>query len=114
MRCALALLSSLLALPGLLAMAPSAGAQEACFRQTNQCVQEPFLTYWRTHGGLAIHGYPLSTASPEQLEDGKVYLVQYFERARFEYHPENPVPYDVLLGQFGREILGPTGGPNLP
>jgi hypothetical protein len=32
--------------------------------------------------------------------------VQYFERARFEYHPENPAPYDILLGQFGRQILG--------
>jgi hypothetical protein len=31
--------------------------------------------------------------------------VQYFERARFEHHPENAPPYDVLLGQFGRSIL---------
>jgi len=31
--------------------------------------------------------------------------VQYFERARFEYHPENPNPYMILLGQFGRRIL---------
>jgi len=30
--------------------------------------------------------------------------VQYFERARFEYHPENAAPYDILLGQFGRQI----------
>ena len=31
---------------------------------------------------------------------------QYFERARFEYHPENAgTPYEVLLGQFGRRIL---------
>jgi hypothetical protein len=32
--------------------------------------------------------------------------VQYFERARFEYHPENAAPYDVLLGQFGRQFAG--------
>jgi hypothetical protein len=31
--------------------------------------------------------------------------VQYFERARFEHHPENSAPNDVLLGQFGRRIL---------
>ena len=110
----LAYVAAILVLPGLLVAAPDAGAQEACFPETGQCVQEPFLTYWRTHGGLAIHGYPLSAASPEQLEDGKTYLVQYFERARFEYHPGNPAPYDVLLGQFGRTILGTTGGPNLP
>jgi hypothetical protein len=44
--------------------------------------------------------------------------VQYFERARLEYHPGNAgTPYAVLLGQFGRQILadvdllrsGPTG-----
>jgi hypothetical protein len=27
--------------------------------------------------------------------------VQYFERAVMEYHPENKVPYDVLLSQLG-------------
>jgi hypothetical protein len=30
--------------------------------------------------------------------------VQYFERTRLEYHPENAAPNDVLLGQFGRRI----------
>jgi len=42
---------------------------------------------------------------------------QYFERARFESHPENAgTPYTILLGQFGRRIreenallTGPTG-----
>jgi hypothetical protein len=33
--------------------------------------------------------------------DGKVYAVQYFERAVFEYHPENQPPYDVLLSHLG-------------
>ncbi len=42
--------------------------------------------------------------------DGKAYTVQYFERARFEWHPENPAPYDVLLGQFGRQILAQVDG----
>ena len=73
-----------------------------CFAQTGQCVHGDFFDYWHTHGGLAINGYPLSGLFPEQLEDGKVYLVQYFERVRMEYHPENPAPYNVLLGQFGR------------
>ena len=113
---ALGLVAAILVLPGLLAVAPDAGAQEVCFPETGQCVQEPFLTYWRTRGGLAIHGYPLSTASPEQLEDGKAYTVQYFERSRFEHHPEHAgTQFEVLLGQFGRRILAETaGGPNLP
>ncbi|HEX2186416.1 MAG TPA: peptidoglycan hydrolase, partial [Chloroflexota bacterium] len=84
---------------------PACGAQEACFTETGHCLAEPFLTYWRTHGGLAIHGYPLSTAGPEQLEDGKSYTVQYFERSRFEHHPEHAgTPFEVLLGHFGRAL----------
>jgi hypothetical protein len=47
---------------------------------------------------------PLSGVRLETLEDGKRYAVEYFERARFEYHPENAAPYDMLLGQFGRQI----------
>jgi hypothetical protein len=35
--------------------------------------------------------------------------VQYFERARFVYHPENASPYDILLGQFGRRVLAESG-----
>ncbi|GIV97011.1 MAG: hypothetical protein KatS3mg057_1668 [Herpetosiphonaceae bacterium] len=30
-------------------------------------------------------------------------LTQWFERARFEYHPSNPDPYKVLLGLLGTE-----------
>lgn len=63
-----------------------------------------FLAYWRIHGGLAVNGYPLSSEFEQQLEDGKTYTVQYFERVRLEYHPENSPPYDVLIGQFGRHF----------
>jgi len=67
-------------------------------------VAAPFLAYWRTHGGLALLGYPLSRELDVQLEDGKSYRVQYFERARLEYHPENAAPDNILLGQLGRAI----------
>ncbi len=75
---------------------------ERCFVETNQCVAGRFLAYWDTNGGLARNGYPLTPERREILEDGKEYTVQYFERVRMEYHPENAAPYDVLLGQFGR------------
>ena len=36
--------------------------------------------------------------------NGQTYRVQYFERARFEYHPENAGgENEVLLGLLGRE-----------
>ena len=65
-----------------------------------------FRDFWATNGGLAVFGLPLSEEFDERLADGQVYRVQYFERARFELHPENAAPYDVLLGQFGRRFAG--------
>jgi len=86
------------------AVEPRPGA--AFFTQTGHNLEGRFLTYWQANGGLAQFGYPLSEVFRQQLEDGREYDVQYFERARFELHPENAAPYDVLLGQFGRRILG--------
>ncbi len=81
----------------------------ACFAETGQCVGGRFLAYWEANGGLARNGFPLSPVRSEVLEDGNAYQVQYFERVRMEYHPENPPPYDVLLGQFGRRVRAAEG-----
>lgn len=81
------------------------GAPANCFPETNRCISGVFRDYWLAHGGLAINGYPLTDPRREVLDDGNEYTVQYFERTRLELHPENPPPYDVLLGQFGRQIL---------
>ncbi len=106
----LTLVAAALLLGGALAPAPGArpagAAQaEACFAETGRCIRGRFLDYWTINGGLARNGYPLSEERVETLEDGNVYTVQYFERVRLEYHPENQPPYDVLLGQFGRRVL---------
>lgn len=77
---------------------------QRCFAETLLCVQGRFFAYWQEHGGLARNGFPLTAERTELLEDGREYTVQYFERVRLEYHPENPPPYDVLLGQFGRRV----------
>ncbi len=74
------------------------------FAQTNRCVSGLFYAYWAAHGGLAQQGLPLGAEFAEvNPSDGKTYNVQYFERARFEYHPENAAPYNVLLGLLGGE-----------
>ena len=57
-----------------------------------------FRDYWNSHGGLAIFGYPISE---EFQENG--YTVQYFERQRLEYHPENPPAWRVLGGLLGSQ-----------
>ena len=42
----------------------------------------------------------------ETNADGDTVLTQYFERAVFEYHPENAdTPYAVLLRRLGAEEL---------
>lgn len=82
------------------------------FAETGHNVPPPFSTFWQRNGGLAVFGYPLSEPFTQVLEDGKAYTVQYFERARMEQHPaQEGTPYNIQLGQFGRLILGPTGGP---
>jgi hypothetical protein len=71
-----------------------------------------FLRYWQTHGGLTANGYPISEPQMETSTNGKEYLTQWFERSRFEEHPENAgSPYEVLLGQLGRQLSGKRGYP---
>jgi hypothetical protein len=100
------------------AAAQPAGCQT--FPETGQTVCGKFLTYWRTHGGLAQQGYPLTGEFSEVSDlDGKPYTVQYFERAVFEAHPEYAPPYDVLLAQLGtyqlkRKYPGGTPGATPP
>jgi hypothetical protein len=82
---------------------PNNGAPSRFFTETGHRVGGKFLTYWNTHGGLAQQGYPISDEFQEVSDlDGKTYMVQYFERAVFESHPENAPPYDVLLSQLGK------------
>jgi hypothetical protein len=107
------LIALVLVLGGLMVRAPDhVAAAEMCFQETRFCIQGQFLAYWQDYGGLAIDGFPLSDERQEVLEDGRTYTVQYFERVRMEYHPENQPPYDVLLGQFGRRILQLPGPRN--
>jgi hypothetical protein len=68
------------------------------------------VAYWRDNGGLAVYGFPISEPFQEvNSTDGKPYLVQYFERNRFEHHPENGPPFNVLLGLLGVQVLQQRG-----
>ena len=80
-------------------------ATHAYFKETQHTLSGPFLKYWQSHGGLAVFGYPISE---ELTENG--YKVQYFERNRFEYHPEFAgTPNEVLLGLLGVETAKRSG-----
>jgi hypothetical protein len=72
------------------------------FPETGRLVSDRFFSYWSEHGGLRQQGYPISEAMLEVSDtDGRAYIVQYFERAVFEAHPENEPPNDVLLSLLG-------------
>lgn len=90
-----------------LAFAPLAGApnpKREFFPATGHTLGGAFGHYWRTQGALPIFGYPISEEFTEiNAQNGNAYLVQYFERARFEYHPESSA---VMLGLVGREYAG--------
>lgn len=84
------------------------------FAATGHLVCGDFKAYWESHGldfgdtgisfreSLALFGYPIS----EQFTDPQTGLVtQYFERAVFEYHPDNSSSYKVLLKRLGASAL---------
>src|SRR5918912_4402515 len=73
-----------------------AKTEQRCFPETGQCISGRFRAYWEQNGGLAVFGYPTTPAV--QNNDPSINtkgLVQWFERARFEQHPENVPPYEV-------------------
>jgi hypothetical protein len=75
------------------------------FPETQHTLHGAFLSYWKQHGGLPVYGFPITEEFIETSPtDGKPYTVQYFERNRFEYHPENAPPNDVQLGLLGVQL----------
>jgi heat shock protein HslJ len=105
------------------------------YPETQHSVCGLFLTAYRSYGlnfpgvggispeeSLALFGLPLSEPMVETQADGNTYVVQWFQRARFEEHPENIPPYNVLFGRLGAEILNaylippvtPTPAPPTP
>ncbi len=77
------------------------------FPEVGHTLSGAFKPYWDTHGGLPIYGFPLSEPFDEKsATDGATYSVQYFERNRFEYHPDTK---EILLGLLGSEVLRRRG-----
>jgi hypothetical protein len=90
--------------------APIADGTHVYYPQTGHNLGGMFRYYWEQYGGLFVYGYPITEEIAEKSRiDGKVYTVQYFERARFEFHPENTGKSQVLLGQLGRQMLQDRG-----
>jgi hypothetical protein len=97
---------------------PTGEAQEGCrfIAETGHAVCGDILDTWRANGleldgrpgtseaeSIALYGLPISSTQVEMVA-GEQRTVQWFERARFELHPENEPPYHVLLGLLGNEV----------
>lgn len=104
-----------LAVPFMPASHTQAQGVSRLFPETGKTVRNKFLAYWENHGGLPQQGYPISEEIQERSDtNGKIYTVQYFERAVFELHDENPAPSDVLLSLLGNFLYSQKYGNNAP
>jgi polysaccharide biosynthesis protein PslG len=84
------------------------------FSETGHYLAGVFRDYWDANGGLVTFGYPLSEPFQEaDIYTGKLQLVQYFERTRMEYHPEEAPEYQILLGHLGIQALEDHRTPEL-
>ena len=87
------------------------------FPETGHTLRGEFRNFWERRGGLSAFGYPLSEELVQQLDDGRNYVVQYFERARFELVGRNVRL--AILGSYlvpcqlrpGLPVTSPPGGP---
>jgi Alginate lyase len=89
---------------------PNAQGQnnQRCFPETSFCIGGRIRQYWEQNGGLPVFGFPISPLQEQSIE-GRPFQTQWFERNRLELHPENPRPYDVLLGRLGVDRLAQQG-----
>lgn len=87
---------------------PLSARSQNYFAATGHNIANRFVNFWQQNGGLPEFGYPISEEFQEvNASDGKTYTVQYFERARFEYHPELAgTQYTVELGLLGQQYAG--------
>jgi polysaccharide biosynthesis protein PslG len=85
---------------------PGDGTFDTSSKHTLRDGPAPFRSFWLNNGGLEVFGRPISEQFQEvNKADGNTYWVQYFERQRMEWQPNDPDPaYRIKLGLLGREL----------
>jgi len=85
---------------------PTQGNLPGCryYPESGKYVCYAFLELFKAHGDAAQFGYPISNF---EIRDGRI--VQYFQRARFEWHPELPTGQKVQLTDLGRQYFDLLG-----
>ncbi|MDI3341195.1 MAG: excalibur calcium-binding domain-containing protein [Sphaerobacter sp.] len=83
---------------------PAPAPEPPCtfYPETGHSLCGGFRQYWRTFGGLAVYGFPITD---EFVDPTTGRMTQWLERARFEWHPGSwPERFDVQLGLLGNEL----------
>jgi uncharacterized protein YkwD len=103
------LLATLLATVG--ARVPAAAAEPTVAAYaTGYTVAAPFRAFFDANGGVEIFGLPLSDALDE---NGRA--VQYFERSRFEWHPDAAgTDAEIMLARLGADLTADRGFAPVP
>jgi hypothetical protein len=88
-------------------LAASPDPSRTFFPESGHTIGGAFGWFWQTRGALPVFGFPIS----EELREwdpatNSERLVQYFERARLEYHPESVgTANEVVISPLGRTLL---------
>jgi hypothetical protein len=88
----------------------SDGTQARWFKEKGFDIAHGFRAFWESYGpkALATFGFPISSEFDLGQGTDHPLTVQYFQRARFEFHPDNnhPETWNVELGLVGDELAG--------
>jgi len=74
------------------------------FAESGNSVCYAFLDFFDKHGGVTQFGYPISG-----FEIHEDWIVQYFQSARFEWHPENSPGKRVVVSDLGYRYFNHRG-----
>jgi hypothetical protein len=90
---------------------PPVPEEGVLFEATGHKLRGAFHDFWERHGGMFRFGNPLTDEIIEpEAGTGRPRVVQYFDGARFEHHPEHTgTPYEVYLGNPGQALLAQQG-----
>jgi len=81
------------------------------FNETGHNVSGEFLQFYNSNtNALILFGYPIT----EEFSNKDGLRIQYFQRARFEYHAELPEGSRVTLTDLGKSVYQPTGTLDVP
>jgi hypothetical protein len=79
---------------------PANRLDQRYYPQTGHTIKAGFLSFFDQHGGLDLFGYPISEMGPAENNT----VVQWFQRARLELHPDS-AGGQIVLAPLGEQAF---------